>query len=432
MVYDAFALFSGPRAARIPAHGLISAGVIVAGLLAVRLAGLVYARLRQPLSAAPLATALALVAIGADAAQPLGAAAALRLVPRDAVGRDAGGVRVRGAPAARGRGAARLIAGRGWSRRRGCAGALFELRNSQVMRYAAHERTALAALVLRAVPVSLAVPHHRRRRAPRRRGRAAAAARRAAPARADVLLITVDALRADHVGAYGYPRATTPNIDALAARGVRFTRAYAQAPHTSFSVASMLTGKYFPTLARLAPGERHDPLAAVLRTYGWRTAAFYPPAVFFVDAHKLKSYAETNFDFEYVKFEYLDANRRVEPGASRTTTRCSRGARSSGCTSSSRTSPTTSTTGFAFGDSDIDRYDSEIAYTDAAVGRLIAGGAQAAAGHDRHPHRRSRRGVRRARRPLPRLDAVRRAGAGAAHHLGPRASPRTWSTARSS
>jgi hypothetical protein len=31
--------------------------------------------------------------------------------------------------------------------------------------------------------------------------------------------------------------------------------------------------------------------AAVLRTYGWRTAAFYPPAVFFVDAHKLKSYA---------------------------------------------------------------------------------------------------------------------------------------------
>ena len=49
----------------------------------------------------------------------------------------------------------------------------------------------------------------------------------------------------------------------------------------------------------------------MLRTYGWRTAAFYPPAVFFVDAQKLKAYADTNFDFEYVKFEYLDAERRV-------------------------------------------------------------------------------------------------------------------------
>ena len=60
---------------------------------------------------------------------------------------------------------------------------------------------------------------------------------------ADVLLITIDALRVDHVGAFGYKRATTPNIDLLAAGGTRFTHAYAQAPHTSFSVASMLTGK---------------------------------------------------------------------------------------------------------------------------------------------------------------------------------------------
>ena len=88
----------------------------------------------------------------------------------------------------------------------------------------------------------------------------------------------------------------------------------------------MLTGKYFPTLARLAPGERHEPIAAVLRTYGWRTAAFYPPAVFFVDSQKLKTYAETNFDFEYVKFEYIDAERRVEPGLRLLRRRASRGA----------------------------------------------------------------------------------------------------------
>jgi arylsulfatase A-like enzyme len=188
---------------------------------------------------------------------------------------------------------------------------------------------------------------------------------------ADVLLITIDALRADHVGANGYTRPTTPNIDALAARATRFSHAYAQAPHTSFSVASMLTGKYFPTLARLAPGERHEPLAALLRNYGWRTAAFYPPAVFYVDAQKLKTYAETNFDFEYVKFEYIDAFKRVnqvfayyddvQPGRSFVWIHFFE-----------PHEPYVRHEDFSFGNSDIDRYDSEIAYTDAAVGNLIA------------------------------------------------------------
>src|SRR5262249_33705925 len=174
----------------------------------------------------------------------------------------------------------------------------------------------------------------------------------------------------DHVGAYGYARPTTPNIDALAARGTRFARAYAQAPHTSFSVASMLTGKYFPTLARLAPGERHEPLAAVLRNFGWRRPAFSPPAVFFADSKKLKAYADTNFDFEYVKSEYIDANKRVTQVFAYYDD-----------TQPRRSfvwipffephEPYERHEGFSFGASDIDRYDSEIAYTDAAVGRLI-------------------------------------------------------------
>jgi arylsulfatase A-like enzyme len=188
---------------------------------------------------------------------------------------------------------------------------------------------------------------------------------------ADVVVITIDALRADHVGAYGYKRPTTPNIDALAARSTRFARAYTQAPHTSFSVASMLTGKYFPTLARLAPGEIHDPIAGVLRKYGWRTAAFYPPSVFFVDAPKLKAYADTNFSFEYVKFEYIDAERRVDQMIHYYET-----------VKPSKAmvwvhffephEPYDIHPGFRFGASDIDRYDSEIAYVDAAVGRLLA------------------------------------------------------------
>ena len=57
-----------------------------------------------------------------------------------------------------------------------------------------------------------------------------------------VILISIDTLRADHVGTYGYGRDTTPNLDALASGGVVFERAFAQSPNTAISHATMLTG----------------------------------------------------------------------------------------------------------------------------------------------------------------------------------------------
>lgn len=60
--------------------------------------------------------------------------------------------------------------------------------------------------------------------------------------RPNVLLITIDTLRADHVGCYGDTGASTPVLDALAARGVRFPTAVAHVPLTSPSHASILTG----------------------------------------------------------------------------------------------------------------------------------------------------------------------------------------------
>lgn len=60
----------------------------------------------------------------------------------------------------------------------------------------------------------------------------------------NVLLVTVDALRADHVGAYGYDRPTTPNLDSLAADGVRFTRASSASGHTRESIPALLSGRY--------------------------------------------------------------------------------------------------------------------------------------------------------------------------------------------
>jgi arylsulfatase A-like enzyme/cytochrome c-type biogenesis protein CcmH/NrfG len=91
-------------------------------------------------------------------------------------------------------------------------------------------------------------------------------------------LITIDTLRADHVGAYGYARARTPALDALARSGTAFDRAYAAAPITLPSHASLLTGRYPPGHGARDNGmrvsENVPTLATVLHARGFRTAAF--------------------------------------------------------------------------------------------------------------------------------------------------------------
>jgi arylsulfatase A-like enzyme/tetratricopeptide (TPR) repeat protein len=62
--------------------------------------------------------------------------------------------------------------------------------------------------------------------------------------RLNVLLVTLDTTRADHVGSYGYAKAETPVIDALARNGVRFANAYCPVPLTLPSHCSILTGTY--------------------------------------------------------------------------------------------------------------------------------------------------------------------------------------------
>jgi arylsulfatase A-like enzyme len=60
----------------------------------------------------------------------------------------------------------------------------------------------------------------------------------------NILFIMCDQLRFDYLGCYGHPRLKTPNIDALARRGVRFTRAYVQSPICGPSRMSFYTGRY--------------------------------------------------------------------------------------------------------------------------------------------------------------------------------------------
>ena len=66
----------------------------------------------------------------------------------------------------------------------------------------------------------------------------------AARTRPDIILITVDALRADHLGVYGYDRPTSPNLDALARESAVIRDHIAQAPYTKASMGSLFTGRF--------------------------------------------------------------------------------------------------------------------------------------------------------------------------------------------
>src|SRR6267154_4964911 len=91
-----------------------------------------------------------------------------------------------------------------------------------------------------------------------------------------VVLVTVDCLRADHVGHLGYTRPTTPFLDCLAKESMVFRNAIAAGAPTYYSLPALLASRYPLALGRdligLAPGE--STVASVLQEYGFATAAF--------------------------------------------------------------------------------------------------------------------------------------------------------------
>jgi arylsulfatase A-like enzyme len=124
---------------------------------------------------------------------------------------------------------------------------------------------------------------------------------RSAPAgKPNLLLVMVDTLRADHLPAYGYGRGRTPAIDALAAGGVRFVNAFAQASWTRPSVATMLSGLYPSSHGAVhkadALPDRVETLAELLRAAGYHTVGF---------ANNVNVTAAFNFDQGYDEYHYL-------------------------------------------------------------------------------------------------------------------------------
>ncbi|MGA2599988.1 MAG: sulfatase-like hydrolase/transferase, partial [Bryobacteraceae bacterium] len=93
-----------------------------------------------------------------------------------------------------------------------------------------------------------------------------------------VILISIDTLRADHVGAYGYHRIATPNIDSFTQGGTLFTNIACQTPLTLPSHTSLFTSTYpfengIQENAEQVP-QGNATLAGVLKSHGYKTAAF--------------------------------------------------------------------------------------------------------------------------------------------------------------
>jgi choline-sulfatase len=115
----------------------------------------------------------------------------------------------------------------------------------------------------------------------------------------DVFLITIDTIRADHVGCYGNKDVQTPALDALAADGTLFMHAYTHSPITNTSHATILTG-LIPSAhgvtdfgVPLAP--QHLTIAELLKKQGYQTAAFIGAVI--LDSNQLAPGFDRGFDY---------------------------------------------------------------------------------------------------------------------------------------
>jgi choline-sulfatase len=96
--------------------------------------------------------------------------------------------------------------------------------------------------------------------------------------RPNIVLITVDTLRADHCSAYGYANETTPALQRLASAGARFETAYAPTSETAPSHATIFTGRYPISHGVVKNGlslsQDQETLAEKLQANGYQTAGF--------------------------------------------------------------------------------------------------------------------------------------------------------------
>lgn len=138
-------------------------------------------------------------------------------------------------------------------------------------------------------------------------------------AKPNVVLVTMDTTRADHLACYGYPGVATPNLDAIAGRGVLFEQAATATPLTLPSHTTIMTG-LLPTYhgvrvnGNTALGDDQTTLAEVLAGRGYETGAFI--AAFVLDGRwgLKQGFAHYDDQFDLKKYKHLDLGEVQRPG----------------------------------------------------------------------------------------------------------------------
>jgi arylsulfatase A-like enzyme len=123
----------------------------------------------------------------------------------------------------------------------------------------------------------------------------------------NILLVTIDTTRADHLGMYGYTRPTSPNLDKLAADGAVFENGWAHAPSTRYSMPAILTGRlpldvYYDTSVQGWPGlaQKATTIAELVQPLGFVTGAITNYWYFDRSRHMDQGFSE--YDNEDARF----------------------------------------------------------------------------------------------------------------------------------
>ncbi len=199
--------------------------------------------------------------------------------------------------------------------------------------------------------------------------------------RKNAILITVDALRPDHMSAYGYERPTTPRLEALAERGTRFSWAITPSPTTRRAIPSTMAARYPSTLTwqdiewvRVEVGA-HELLSGTFQEAGYDTAAIHCCTTLFDEEHGM----EEGFDLVDASADEIGRQRDFNADVVADNIVDFVEGRGEGRDPFFLWShiidphyPYLQVPGAPdFGDEDIDRYDSQIAFVDAQIGRIL-------------------------------------------------------------